>query len=122
MSQENSEALEELNEQIAQLVWDLSPEEGFQSAAIRVVIIDEEAEMVGKYDMADGTIMGMDLDEDCFAPFQEVFLLMLEEGQDPWKVALFSLTANEDGSCVYDLAFEYQDETKWAFAEEAPAK
>jgi len=122
MSEENSEALEELNEQIAQLVWDLSPEEGFVSAAIRVVIIDEEAEMVGKYDLADGTVVGMDLDEDCFEPFQEVFLLMLEEGQDPWKVALFSLTANEDGSSVYDLAFEYQDESKWAFTEEAPAK
>ena len=123
MSKDNEEALEQLNEQIAQLVYDLSPEEPFQSATIRVVILDESAEIEGKYELKDGTIVGMELDEDCFAPFQEIFMLMLEEGQEAWKVALFNLTVNEDESCIYDLAFEYEDENKWAFAgEEAPVK
>ena len=119
----HEEELEKLNEQIAQLVYDLSPDEPFESAAIRVVILDESAEIEGKYNMKDGTILGMDLDEDCFAPFQEIFMLMLEEGQEAWKVALFSLTVNEDNSCIYDLAFEYKDENKWAFEfEETAAK
>lgn len=119
MSKKHEEALEELNEQIAQLVYDLSPEAPFLSATIRVVILDETAEIEGRYEMKDGSVEGMELDEDCFAPFQEIFMLMIEEGGDAWKVALFSLTANEDGSCVYDLAFEYEDENKWAFEEES---
>ncbi|MBU6451066.1 MAG: hypothetical protein KGS72_04755 [Cyanobacteria bacterium REEB67] len=115
---DHEEALEQLNEQIAQLVYDLSPDEPFASAAIRVVILDETAEIEGKYDLKDGSVVGMELDEDCFAPFQEIFMLMIEEGQEPWKVALFSLTVNADESCIYDLAFEYEDENKWAFEAE----
>jgi len=123
MTADHEEDLEQLNEQIAQLVYDLSPDEPFQSAKIRVVILDETAEIEGRYELKDGTEVGMELDEDCFAPFQEIFMLMLEEGQEAWKVALFSLTVNEDESCVYDLAFEYEDENKWAFAgEEAPVE
>jgi hypothetical protein len=115
MPSENEEELQELNDEIAQLVYDLSPDEPFVSASLRVALIGEDAEMEGRYVFSDGSEEGMDLDEECFEPFQQIMMLMLEEGQDPWKVAFFSLTVGDGGTCVYDLAFEYEDETKWAY-------
>lgn len=116
MSAEHEEELQELNEEIAQMVYDLSPDLPFVSASLRVGFIGEDAEMEGRYVLEDGSEEGMDLDEECFEPFQQIMMLMLDEGQDPWKVALFSLTVGEGGTCVYDLAFDYEDETKWAYA------